>query len=94
MAEELHRTALLATTPGTVVSRGDGVNDGGIGLLEGRTLVDGRPAAYVCRNFTCRLPATTTEELTAELARARAEQTPQGGRPPGASPHAGSERTR
>jgi len=70
VAEELHRTALLATTPGTVVSRGDGVNDGGIGLLEGRTLVDGRPAAYVCRNFTCRLPATTTEELTAELARA------------------------
>ena len=67
-AEELHRAALLAAVPGTVVSRGDGVDDGGIGLLRGRSLVDGKPAAYVCRNFTCRLPVTTAEALTAQLA--------------------------
>ncbi len=30
---------------------------------------DGRAAAYVCRNFTCRQPVTTGEELRAELAR-------------------------
>jgi uncharacterized protein YyaL (SSP411 family) len=29
--------------------------------------VDGRAAAYVCRNFTCRPPATTMEELQREL---------------------------
>ena len=56
-------------TPGTVVSRAT-ARRWGDRAPEGRTLVDGRPAAYVCRNFTCRLPATTTEELTAELARA------------------------
>jgi uncharacterized protein YyaL (SSP411 family) len=36
-------------------------------LLAGRGLVDGQPAAYVCRNFTCRLPATTPEDLLAAL---------------------------
>jgi uncharacterized protein len=35
-------------------------------LLEGRTLVDGRPAAYVCENFACKLPVVSREEL-AEL---------------------------
>ncbi|WP_180903659.1 thioredoxin domain-containing protein [Nonomuraea indica] len=37
-------------------------------LLDGRGLVDGAPAAYVCRGFTCRRPVTTVEELRAELA--------------------------
>jgi uncharacterized protein YyaL (SSP411 family) len=32
-------------------------------LLAGRTVVDGRPAAYVCENFTCQLPVTKAEEL-------------------------------
>ncbi|KUP95890.1 thioredoxin domain-containing protein [Thermobifida cellulosilytica] len=66
--EELHRAALLAAAPGTVVSRGNGIDDGGVGLLRDRPLVDGRPAAYVCRNFACRLPVTTAEALAAELA--------------------------
>ena len=35
-------------------------------VLEGRTLVDGQPAAYVCTNYTCRLPVTTPQAL-AEL---------------------------
>ncbi|HET7507112.1 MAG TPA: thioredoxin domain-containing protein, partial [Solirubrobacterales bacterium] len=32
-------------------------------LLKDRTAVDGRPAAYVCENFTCQMPVTTAEEL-------------------------------
>jgi uncharacterized protein len=36
-------------------------------LLEGRTLVDGKPAAYVCENFACQLPVTDPDELKRRL---------------------------
>jgi uncharacterized protein YyaL (SSP411 family) len=32
-----------------------------------RNAVDGRPAAYVCRNLVCRRPVTSVEELKAAL---------------------------
>ena len=37
-------------------------------LLEERKLVKGRPAAYVCRGFACRLPVTDPEALAEQLA--------------------------
>ncbi|MEP0846939.1 MAG: thioredoxin domain-containing protein [Phycisphaerae bacterium] len=38
-------------------------------LLMDRPLVNGQPAAYVCRNYTCLRPATSAAELTAQLSR-------------------------
>ncbi|MGE0480266.1 MAG: thioredoxin domain-containing protein [Phycisphaerae bacterium] len=38
-------------------------------LLEQRELVNGVPAAYVCRNYVCDLPATTAEALRGQLKR-------------------------
>uniref|UniRef100_UPI00286D947D thioredoxin domain-containing protein n=1 Tax=Nocardioides sp. TaxID=35761 RepID=UPI00286D947D len=35
----------------------------GIALVEGRGEVDGRPAAYVCRNHVCGLPVTDPQDL-------------------------------
>ncbi|WP_431245263.1 thioredoxin domain-containing protein [Leifsonia xyli] len=37
----------------------------GFDLYEARTTRDGLPTAYLCRDFVCRLPATTPEELSA-----------------------------
>jgi uncharacterized protein YyaL (SSP411 family) len=40
-------------------------------LMRERTAVEGRPAAYVCENFTCRQPVTEPEQLEAQLAARR-----------------------
>ncbi len=36
-------------------------------ILAGRTLVQGKAAAYVCHNFTCQLPVTSPEDLIKQL---------------------------
>ena len=36
-------------------------------LMRERSAVQGRSAAYVCENFTCRQPVTEPEELAAAL---------------------------
>ncbi len=53
--------------PGVVLAGGDEA-DPTVGLLEGRSAVGGRAAAYVCEGFACRRPVTTPEELRAALA--------------------------
>ncbi|GGN81878.1 thioredoxin domain-containing protein [Streptomyces albiflavescens] len=58
----LHRTALLGTAPGAVVAVGAPESDE-LPLLAGRPLVDGKPAAYVCRNFTCDAPTSDVQRL-------------------------------
>ncbi|MER5180231.1 thioredoxin domain-containing protein [Streptomyces sp. NPDC002896] len=59
---ELHRAALLGTAPGAVVAVGEPGSDE-LPLLADRPLVDGRAAAYVCRNFTCDAPTADVEGL-------------------------------
>ncbi|MGY6018063.1 thioredoxin domain-containing protein [Streptomyces spinosirectus] len=64
----LHRTALLGTAPGAVVAAGTAGSDE-FPLLADRPLVDGAPAAYVCRNFTCDAPTTDPDQLRTALGR-------------------------
>ena len=50
--------------PRTVVAAG---NDARIAVLRDRPLVDGKPTAYVCENFTCKQPVTDAAMLEKEL---------------------------
>jgi len=56
---ELVAQARRTTSPGAVVV----ANAEGVPLMEGRVLVDGQPAAYVCRGMVCERPVTTVEGL-------------------------------
>jgi uncharacterized protein len=58
--EPLERVVRSAFRPHLVLA--GGVADG-VPLLQDRTPVDGRPAAYVCERFACKAPVTEPEEL-------------------------------
>ncbi|HEV2787711.1 MAG TPA: thioredoxin domain-containing protein, partial [Solirubrobacteraceae bacterium] len=49
--------------PHLVLAGGDGDDTAGVPLLEGRTPLDGRAAAYVCERFTCKRPVSEPQEL-------------------------------
>jgi len=61
----LHRTALMGTSPGLVVAVGPEGSD--VPLLRDRPLVEGAPAAYVCRQFTCDAPVTIESALAVRV---------------------------
>jgi uncharacterized protein len=60
----LERVVRGGYRPNIVVAGGTG----DVPLLEGRTPVNGRAAAYVCEHFACRTPVTEPAELAALLA--------------------------
>jgi uncharacterized protein YyaL (SSP411 family) len=68
-SDELLRVALTDSVWGTAVVRGAPGLD--VPLMAGRDLLGGRPAAYVCQKFTCRLPVVLPEDLRLELNPAR-----------------------
>jgi uncharacterized protein YyaL (SSP411 family) len=65
----LHRAASQTAMPGSAVLAGDPNDDLShpVPLLAGRGLVDGRPAAYVCRGLVCRRPVSDVAALRAQL---------------------------
>jgi uncharacterized protein YyaL (SSP411 family) len=62
---DLLRVALGEAPWGSAVVTGS--PDNGVPLLADRPLADGRPTAYVCHDFVCRLPVTTPEDLRAQF---------------------------
>jgi hypothetical protein len=65
-AEALVRAVYRGYLPNKIVVRAEQPDDS-LPLLAGRKLVDGRPTAYVCRNYACQRPVTSPEELAAQL---------------------------
>ncbi len=66
---EVHRAYLpnkviAGFDPAAASAKGIGAK---IPLLDGKGLIDGKPAAYVCENYTCRKPVHRAEDLRALL---------------------------
>jgi uncharacterized protein YyaL (SSP411 family) len=57
---DVARAALRGFDPNAVVAFGPADD---VPLLEGKTLVDGKPAVYVCERFACRAPVTDAADL-------------------------------
>jgi uncharacterized protein len=65
-AGELVRAVRASFRPHLVLAGAPAPADG-VPLLDGRGLVEGRAAAYVCEHFVCRAPVLTAAELAAAL---------------------------
>jgi len=63
---ELARIAYQFAPAGSVIVAGE-PGQQGFALLEDRQLLRGRPTAYVCRHFVCKLPVTSLAALTDQL---------------------------
>jgi uncharacterized protein len=57
---DVARAALSGFDPNAVVAFGPAED---VPLLEGKTLVEGKPAVYVCERFACRAPVTEPADL-------------------------------
>ena len=70
-SEETRQLLEVCTTgyrPHQVVAAGEGgAESSDVPLLAGRVPVDGRPAAYVCVDYSCQAPVTEPEALEAAL---------------------------
>ena len=66
LADEVFRRFLPNLVAAGMVA-GDREAAAGVPLLEGRAAVDGKPTAYVCRNYVCELPVTDRTALAKQL---------------------------
>ena len=64
---DLHAVALAGTAPGLVVALCVPGAEGAAPLLADRPLLAGGAAAYVCRDFACRLPTSDPQALGRDL---------------------------
>ncbi len=75
--DELEHAARRHAPGGSVVVAAE-PGQSAIPLMADRDLVDGLPAAYVCRNLVCQRPVTSVEELTGLLRAGAAGEDPPG----------------
>jgi hypothetical protein len=67
LAAEVTRKRYLPNYVLAVAAPGDARSAEAVGLLRDRAPLDGRPTAYVCERFVCKLPVTEPEALAEQL---------------------------
>jgi uncharacterized protein YyaL (SSP411 family) len=67
LVEEVTIRRFLPNHVLAVAAPGDAEAAGAVALLLDRPQFDGRPTAYVCERFTCRLPVANPEALAGQL---------------------------
>ncbi|CEK16041.1 thioredoxin domain-containing protein [Chthonomonas calidirosea] len=68
--EDFLRVLRETYRPNLVLAQADtaeAANASGLALLEGKTLMKGRPTAYVCKNYACKAPTTEPMLLRQQL---------------------------
>ena len=68
--QSMLRAAFTPYLPNKVIGllpRAANTEESGIAFLHDRPAINGQPTAYVCRNFACKTPVTTAEELARQL---------------------------
>jgi uncharacterized protein YyaL (SSP411 family) len=75
---ELWRAVYRGYLPNKVVVRSE-QPDPRLPLLANRAMIGGRPTAYVCRNYSCRQPMTSAEELADQLGFSRQQDAERAG---------------
>ena len=73
--QALERVVAEQYVPSMVLAGGAAGREGSVKLLEGRTIREGKPTAYVCRGYTCDAPVTEPSELARQLEGAARVQT-------------------
>ena len=63
---DLVRVAYQLAPAGSIIIAGT-PDQPGLALLADRPLISNQPTAYVCRNFVCKLPVTSVDDLAAQL---------------------------
>ncbi len=63
IASDYHAGAVVVAAPESDAERSDWP------IFRGRSATDGKPTAYVCRSYACRLPTTDADTMMTELAR-------------------------
>jgi uncharacterized protein YyaL (SSP411 family)/aryl-alcohol dehydrogenase-like predicted oxidoreductase len=77
--EELRREVARHYMPNRILAvfdPGDPGEAGELPLLQGKTLVDGAAALYICRDFACQAPITDPAQIESQLAAPRIEDEP------------------
>ncbi|HET9671405.1 MAG TPA: thioredoxin domain-containing protein, partial [Actinomycetota bacterium] len=68
LVDEVVRERYLPNAVIAIGRPGDAAAAEAVPLLRDRTPVGGRPTAYVCERFACRMPVTSPEDLAGQLA--------------------------